>query len=202
MAGVFDLQAPESRGLLATWRRQPGMLGLRVHFSRPAERLLLTEGQIDWLWPQAEEAGVPVMVSLLPQDLHLIDAVAQRHPGLKLAIDRFAVAINCKDEQAFACIDELLRLARHPKVTVKATCLPSYTADSYPSRRLHPYLQRIYDAFGPARIFWGSDLTRLPGSYRQCVTMFTEEMPWLTAGDLEWIMGRGLCEWLGWKYAA
>jgi hypothetical protein len=29
--------------------------------------------------------------------------------------------------------------------------------------------------------------------------MFTEEMPWLSAADKEWVMGRGLCEWIGWK---
>jgi hypothetical protein len=29
--------------------------------------------------------------------------------------------------------------------------------------------------------------------------MFTEELPWLTADDKEWIMGRGVCEWLGWR---
>jgi hypothetical protein len=28
--------------------------------------------------------------------------------------------------------------------------------------------------------------------------MFTEEMPWLSADDKAWIMGRGLCAWLGW----
>jgi len=29
--------------------------------------------------------------------------------------------------------------------------------------------------------------------------MFTEELPWLTAKDRELIMGRALCNWLGWK---
>ncbi len=29
--------------------------------------------------------------------------------------------------------------------------------------------------------------------------MLTEEVSWLTAEDKEWIMGRGVCEWLGWK---
>jgi len=29
--------------------------------------------------------------------------------------------------------------------------------------------------------------------------MFTEEMPWLKGQDLESVMGRGVCEWLGWK---
>ena len=28
--------------------------------------------------------------------------------------------------------------------------------------------------------------------------MFTEEMPWLSTDDLEWIMGRGVCNcWAG-----
>lgn len=34
---------------------------------------------------------------------------------------------------------------------------------------------------------------------RRAITMFTEEIPWLTADDKTWIMGRGLCEWLRWK---
>jgi hypothetical protein len=57
----------------------------------------------------------------------------------------------------------------------------------------------VVSAYGAARIFWGSDLTRLPCPYRLCVTMFTEEMRWLTSTELELIMGRALCEWLRWK---
>jgi len=29
--------------------------------------------------------------------------------------------------------------------------------------------------------------------------MFTDEIPWLSEHDKEWIMGRACCEWLGWK---
>jgi L-fuconolactonase len=25
------------------------------------------------------------------------------------------------------------------------------------------------------------------------------DAPWLKAEDKEWVMGRGICEWLGWK---
>jgi hypothetical protein len=24
-------------------------------------------------------------------------------------------------------------------------------------------------------------------------------MPWLKGDDLEWVMGRGVCEWIGWR---
>jgi len=196
--GRFDPEAPQSRGLIPTWLKQPGMLGLRFTFHRPLLRPLLTEGRIDWLWPQAEQAGVPIMLFALHADLHLVDRIAERHPGLKLTIDHLGLTKG-KDEEAFREFDKLLVLARRPNIAVKVSCLPLYTADAYPFRSLHPYLRRVYDAFGPRRMFWGSDLSRLPCPLRQGVTMFTEEMPWLAAEDLEWIMGRGVCEWIGWK---
>jgi hypothetical protein len=52
------------------------------------------------------------------------------------------------------------------------------------------YIRQLYDAFGPERLFWGTDITRIPYSWRQCVTMFTEELPWLSASDKELIMAR------------
>jgi hypothetical protein len=32
--------------------------------------------------------------------------------------------------------------------------------------------------------------------------MFTEELPWLKGNDLELVMGRAVCDWLGWKLPA
>jgi len=119
-------------------------------------------------------------------------AAARAHP------DKFAV-MGRVDLNNPASRDLLLALAKRPNISVKASCMPLYTADAYPYRRLHPWLRRVYDAFGPQRMFWGSDLSRLECSYRESVTMFTEEMPWLSAADLDWIMGRGLCAWIGWK---
>jgi predicted TIM-barrel fold metal-dependent hydrolase len=141
------------------------------------------------------------MVMVDYEQVHLIDRVAERHPGLKLILDHLCLSVGQKDEEAFAGLDRLLVLAKRPNVAVKASGLPCYTDDTYPYRRIHPYLRRVYDAFSPKRMFWGSDLTRLPCSYRQAITMFTEEMPWLTAQDQEWVMGRGVCEWIGWSQA-
>ena len=39
----------------------------------------------------------------------------------------------------------------------------------------------------------------MPCSWQQCVTMFTEELSWLTEHDQELIMGRALCQWIGWQ---
>jgi predicted TIM-barrel fold metal-dependent hydrolase len=103
-----------------------------------------------------------------------------------------------KGAAAFADLDKTLALARRPNIAVKASALPGFADDAYPYRMVQPYLWRVHNEFGPQRIFWGTDLTRLPCSYRQAVTMITEEIPWLSESEKEWIMGRGLCEWLGW----
>lgn len=195
--GRLDPEAPGARSMIATWREQPGMLGLRFTFHRPQLAPLLTEGRVEWLWPEAEKHGVPIMMLVLHPLSHLVDRIAERHPGLRIVMDHLGLH-HGKDEEAFAGFDQFLALAKRPNIAVKASCLPFFTTDKYPYRRLHPYLRKVYDSFGARRMFWGSDLSRLPCAYRQCVTLFTEEIPWLTAEDKDWIMGRGLCEWLGW----
>src|SRR5262249_6771414 len=85
---------------------------------------------------------------------------------------------------------ELIKLARRPNIAVKATGAPGYCSGSYPFTSMHTYLRQIYDAFGPTRMFWGTDITKMPCSWRQCVTMFTEELPWLPERDKELIMGQ------------
>ncbi len=196
--GKVPLDRPESRDLLDGWTRQPGMLGLRLTFLEPHQQSWPTDGTLDWLWPAAERAGLPV--ALLAGDfLPTVGQIAERHPGLKLIVDHLGRVGRAKDEAAFANLGELLALARHPNVALKATGAPSYSSEPYPYRNIHGYLQQMYDAFGPERMFWGTDITRMPCSWRQCVTMFTEELPWLTGGGQELVMGRALCNWLGWK---
>jgi len=85
---------------------------------------------------------------------------------------------------------------------VKATGQAGYAEDPYPFHSLHAHLHRVFDAFGPERMFWGTDITRMPCSWRQCVTLFTEELPWLKGRDLDLVMGEAVCNWLGWTLPA
>jgi predicted TIM-barrel fold metal-dependent hydrolase len=196
--GRLPLESP-SPGLLANWRSQPGMFGLRFTFHTALQRPWLTDGTADWLWPAAEKAGLPIMV-FVPGSVPAIEAIAGRHPGLKLVIDHLALFAG-QDDAAFANLGDVLRLARLPNIAVKASALPCYSTEAYPFAGLHTYIRQVYDAFGPRRMFWGTDWTRLPCSWREAITLFTEELAWLTDEDKEWIMGRALCEWLGWPVA-
>lgn len=200
--GRLNVNAPGARERIAGWCEQRGMFGLRCSFNRAQWAPMLTEGKVDWLFEEAEKARMPLMLMVKHSMMDIVDRIAQRHPGLKLALCHLSLDSSKRDAEAFAEFDKLLAIARRPNISVKVSALPTYTTDSYPYRALHPYLRRVYDAFGPRRMFWGTDFARLPCTYRQAVTMFTEEIPWLTQEDKEWIMGRALCEWLGWKMPA
>jgi predicted TIM-barrel fold metal-dependent hydrolase len=197
--GRLDPDAPGARERVARWREAPGMLGLRFSFHTEVLRKPFLEGRFDWVWDAAERAGHPVMVLIHHEYMDRIDAVAARHPGLRLVIDHLGLVNGEKDAHAFRGLESLLALARYPNVAVKASALPCYTSEPYPYRGLHPHVRRVRDAFGARRMFWGTDLSRLPCTYREAITMFTEEMPWLDAQELEWIMGRGIREWLAWN---
>jgi predicted TIM-barrel fold metal-dependent hydrolase len=195
--GRLAIERPESRGALDEWKRQPGMLGLRFTFGSASQREWLTDGTADWFWPVAERLGLPLMMSV-PGSLPLVERIAERHPGLKLIIDHLGMPQGKKDEEAFEHLPQLLAMAKRPNVAAKASALPCYSSEPYPYRGLHARIRQVFDAFGPRRMFWGTDLTRLPCTYRQAVTLFTEDLPWLAAADQELVMGRGICDWLGW----
>lgn len=199
--GSLPLDDPASRARIPAWRSQHGMLGLRYTFLHEPARTWLADGTLDWLWAEAEKAAVPIAM-LATDSLAEIAGIAERHPGLRLTIDHLGGRgglTTLKDDAAMTHMPRLLALARFPNVAVKATGAPGYSSAPYPFRPMHAWLRRIHDAFGPHRMFWGTDITKMPCPWRQCVTMFTEELPWLSDDDKRLIMGEALCTWWGWN---
>jgi predicted TIM-barrel fold metal-dependent hydrolase len=134
--------------------------------------------------------------------LPVVGQIAERFPNLKLVVDHFGMPPRAKDAEAFANLPLLTALAKHKNVAVKVSGAAGMSSGPYPFAGVHDGIHRIYDTFGPARMFWGTDITRLSAPWRQSVTMFTEELRWLNQRDKELIMGRALCDWYGWNLAA
>lgn len=197
--GRFDLGDRTHASRLPNWKAQTGMLGIRASFLMPHQRQWLAEDSIDWFWAAAEEADIPLMI-LPPDQLPAIDRIAERHPNLRIIIDHLAITSSRRDNEAFAALEGLYPLACHPNVAVKASGLSNYTTDSYPFRAIHGHIERVVDTFGPDRVFWGTDITRLRCSYREALTYFTEELSFLSDANKNLIMGKGICDWLGWSY--
>ncbi len=200
--GHFDLTSPDRENIVANWRKRTGMLGFRFTFGEPHQKSWWTDGSLDWFWAACQKHDLRVGLLASGATMAAFGNIARRYPGLKMHIDhigRGGGRAGLKDDAIYADLAEMLALAKLPNVAVKLSGAPSTSSHAYPYTNIHGYLRQIIEAFGPERCFWGTDITRMPISYRQCVTMFTEEMPWLKGRDLELVMGGAVVNWLGWK---
>jgi predicted TIM-barrel fold metal-dependent hydrolase len=178
---VLDLRRPVPAAALTGFR------GIRQMFP-PGMRPSWLDGA-DWLWAAAEAAGLPVM-AWLPGQLSRLPAILRRHPGLRVAVDHLNLGMETRPEEASAEVDALCRLADFPGLAVKASALPAAGGRTL--------LRRVVDAFGADRVFWGSDLMRLPCSYREAVEVVTGD-PDLSPGERELVAGSALRRWLAWN---
>src|SRR5262245_11925738 len=197
--GRIPLKNPESAALLPRWKEQPGMLGVRVTFLGPAAAWL-TDGTADWFWPAAEKAGLPVMF-LSPGQAGEFARIAERHPQLTLIVDHMGVSADVVKAGKLAdSIDQTASLAKYQNVSVKLSAAPNNSTEAYPFRDFTPHIRRLFDAYGPQRCYWGTDMTNGFGkaTYKQRITHFTEELPFLSEQDKDWIMGRAIVARLGW----
>jgi predicted TIM-barrel fold metal-dependent hydrolase len=197
--GRIPLKNPASAALLPKWREQPGMLGVRLTFLGPAAAWV-KDGTADWFWPEAEKAGLPVMF-LAPGQTAAFAAVAERHPRLTLVADHMGLSIDLvKEGKAAEAIAATASLAKYPNVSVKLSAAANYSQESYPFRDMTPHIQKLFEAYGPQRSHWGTDMTNGfdRATYKQRITHFTEELPFLTESDKDWVMGRAILQRLNW----
>jgi predicted TIM-barrel fold metal-dependent hydrolase len=196
--GRIPLTDPQSAAFLVRWKDQPGMMGIRVTFN--SEAAAFRSGAVDWLWPTVEKAGLPVMF-YAPGNLPFFAQIAERQPRLQLIIDHMGLSPEItKANTRENAIAQAAALAKYPNVSVKLSSSPLFSLDPYPYRDLAPLIERLFDSFGPQRCYWGTDMTNsfARATYRQRITHFTEELPFLSEDDKDWVMGRAILKRLNW----
>jgi len=199
--GRIPVQDPKSAALLPTWKQQPGMLGIRLTFLTPASAAWLKDGTIDWFWPAAEKAGLPVMF-LASMQGPAFERIAERNPQLTLIVDHMGVTSGVVAAGRVAeAIKDTLSLAKYPNVSVKLSAAPLMSKEPYPFKDMTPHIRALFDAYGPRRCYWGTDLTNSldRATYRQRITHFTETLDFMSEDDKDWVMGRAILERLKWS---
>jgi L-fuconolactonase len=191
-----DLRHERARDHVLAMLAEPVVAGARFVFSA-ASGITLDDRDAEWFWRFAEEIDVPVML-LAPNQHDVVRSIATAHPRLRIALDHLNLSGAMRDGGIAAEIDALVALSGLDNVSVKVSAMPCYSDAEHPYAPLHHHIERVIDAFGADRVFWGSDLSRLHGTYADCVAMFTDEMPFIDGHDLTSIMGGALLRWLRW----
>jgi predicted TIM-barrel fold metal-dependent hydrolase len=197
VVGRFDVRSPNAGKQLEGWLKQPHMLGVRMSFHVKPFIDWLDDASLDWFWASCEELGIPVM-ALVPGMAHKILRIVERYRDLSILIPHMGCPLDSRGAAAFCELGGLLALARYPRVSVMVSSLPCFSNDTYPFRDLHFFIKRIYDAFGPRRMLWGADLSRLTSSYTECLDLFRQGLDFLSTEDNEWILGKALAGVLNW----
>jgi predicted TIM-barrel fold metal-dependent hydrolase len=197
--GRIPLNSPQAPGLLPKWLEQPGIVGVRLTFNG-AQTSWLTDGTADWFWPAAAKYGIPVMTPTAGRAAEFL-RIVERNPDLIFIIDHMGISDEiAKAGKLASAVDQTVAFAKHPNVSVKLSSVPAKSAEAYPFRDMTPHIRRAFDAFGPQRCYWGTDLTAAPNksTYRQRVTHFTETLDFLSEEDKDWVMGRAILARLKW----
>ncbi len=193
------LEGPGAVDRVRNLRKTPGMLGIRYTFLAGRERELLSSGDLDPIW-EAAEVGQVRVAALCTDSLSAFARIAEKHPDLRITIDHLGGRggnTTLKDHAAMTHMPELLALARYPNIAVKATGAPGYSGEGYPFPIMLDYVRQVFETFGPERTFWGTDITKMPCSWTECIDMFTAA-PWLNGDDQRLVMGDAICDWWGW----
>lgn len=124
--GRIPVNDPNTAKLLPDWKKQPGMLGIRLTF-HPPQWHWLTDGSVDWFWPLAEKYRLPVKFYGAPM-AHFA-RVAERYPQLTMIADHLGVSTEmAKEGKTAAGVKETAALAKYPNVSVirRTISVPRY----------------------------------------------------------------------------
>jgi predicted TIM-barrel fold metal-dependent hydrolase len=202
--GRLDPWAADSPQRLETWLQQPDMLGIRMS-SRWGTReepfgQMLKDGSLGWFWEACARLGIPL--KLLTRDaIGAVHDIASANPSLTIIIDHMSTMDAPTVEGAFAHLDTLLEVSRHANVNVQISTAPNYSRQPYPFEDVQPVLRRIHDAYGAGRMLWAADITQLTrgkNTYAECLRLWQEGLPFLSASDRDRILGGTAAELLKW----
>lgn len=196
----WTLDDPEGPARLGSWLDQPGMIGIRFAIVPASAQRWREDGRLAQFWTDAARHDIPLMV-FAPGTIAEIETAAAAHPGLKLVVDH-ANLVGSTPETVGERIADLVALARFPNVGVKLGSLPLRSAKGYPFDDLQPHLRRVFDAFGPQRLMWASDLTTSlaagKATYRENLDMLREALAFASDEDMAWVLGGTVSDWFRW----
>ncbi|OAR27534.1 amidohydrolase [Streptomyces sp. ERV7] len=160
VVGWTDLTAPGVAGELARLAELPGggrLVGIRHQVQAERDPRWLLRPDVGAGLAAVADAGLAYDLVVLPHQLPACVRAAERHPGLTFVLDHLGkppVASGTREPWASA----VRALAALPNTVCKVSGLVT-EADwaRWSVEDLRPYADTVLEAFGPARLMYGSD---------------------------------------------
>jgi predicted TIM-barrel fold metal-dependent hydrolase len=173
-----DLLAGHAAERLRRQRDEDRFHGVRLHLTEARVNEGVLAGAADPLFAAARTLGVPVQFLNRVPTHPTILGVARRFHDLTIVVDHLGHPL-VEEAPEFASSAPFFELAQHPNVYVKVSNHVISSKAPYPYADLYDYQRRMIDAFGPARLMWGSNWPMQPESptYQQRLAAVRDELP-------------------------
>jgi L-fuconolactonase len=180
----IDDAAPQQLSMLT----EQGFHGVRLSPSADASGDWIRKPPMSRLWKCAESLKVPMQILAPITRMPDLVSLIEQCPELDVVIDHMADCPIDQPEQ----LEKLIALARFPRVFVKISHMWSISRQAYPWLDAQEYVKRLYAAFGPARLMWGTDwpVCEKWTTYRQTLSAVRDDMKFLNEDDKSWILSK------------
>ncbi|ODP36261.1 amidohydrolase family protein [Sphingomonas turrisvirgatae] len=120
-------------------------------------------GAMDAGFEAAARVGLPLFLSTHGQAAAM-QPIIERHPDLTIIIDHVGLSqhpVSPSRDDPWDRLEGLLSLGAFDNVAVKLCGVPLLSGEAYPFADVWRNLDPVISAFGPERLMWASDYTRL-----------------------------------------
>jgi len=140
------------------------------------------------LWKRCHDLKASMNILTGTRRLPDIAALVEKFPDLTVVIDHMADCPSDRPDE----LKKLLALSRYPNVFVKVSHTWSVSKQPYPYPDAQEQVKKLYDAFGPQRLMWGTDWPMVEAhcSYARALAMVRDEMKFLNDEDKSWMLSR------------
>jgi predicted TIM-barrel fold metal-dependent hydrolase len=192
---LVDPHAADAPDQLEALVREQGFSGMRLHLGREEDPTSLAAADQDPLWRRVEELDICFIVLARPMHFPALEPIIGRFPGVKVVIDHLGQP-PADEGPPYPTLDNVLGLAKYPGVYVKVSRMNDMSREEYPHRDMHEIVHRIYDAFGPERLMWGTDFPHVmrKTGYRPALDMVREHLDFLNDDDRDWLFEKTVRE--------
>jgi len=159
VVGWIDFEAPNALAELERRRATKHLVGLRPMIQDLQDERWMLRPALRPVFDALEKHGLVFDALVRPQHLEALVELVERHPRLRLVIDHGAKPV-IREGAAWAGRarwEERLRVLAAAGARVKLSGLLTEARPGAGFDELAPFVELLFEAFGPARVLWGSD---------------------------------------------
>jgi L-fuconolactonase len=148
---------------------------------------------------ELERRKIPYDLLLRPQHLPAAIELIDKAPSLNMVIDHLAKPLIAKQQTA-GWAENIERIAKAQQIHVKISGMITEAQwKTWTSDHLRPYVQHVWNSFGPNRCMFGSDwpVCLLAGIWKEVLAGFTQALGPTPEQDRNKVMGETAARFYG-----